>query len=98
MTQSFEKLFSCILLQQDIATKFDQMVAMDGEISFCREYTSFRVYPKTKALAAFPAGTIFGPNTEVDFVKILYEDGFEVAIPSICSPKGHILRCENKGN
>ena len=52
----------------------------------CREYTSFRPYLKTKALAAFLAGTIIGPVIEVHVVKILDGYGLEVAIPSIFKP------------
>ena len=53
----------------------------------CREYSSSRAYPKTRALAAVPVGTIIGPAIEVHIVKILDEYGIEVAIPSICRPK-----------
>ena len=51
-----------------------------------REYTSSRAYPKTRVLAAVPAGTIIGPVIEVHVVKILDGYGLEVAIPSICKP------------
>ena len=53
----------------------------------CPEYSSSRAYPKTRALAAIPTGTIIGPVIEVHIVKILDEYGTEVAIPSICRPK-----------
>ena len=43
-------------------------------------------YPKTRALAAIPAGTSIGPVIEVHIVKILDGYGLEVAFPSICKP------------
>ena len=52
----------------------------------CREYSSSRSYPKTKALAAIPEGTTIGPVLEVHFVKILDGYGIEVAIQSIAHP------------
>ena len=53
----------------------------------CREFSSSRSYPKTRALAALPAGTIIGPVLEVRIVKI--HDGYaiEVAMRSICEPE-----------
>ena len=45
----------------------------------CREYSSFRTYPKTQALAAVPEGTIIRPVLEVHVVKIL--DGYGFANP-----------------
>ena len=69
----------------EIATNFDLMVTTDGENTLLyREYLNYRSYPKTRALAAVPAGTIIGPIIEVHIVKILDEYGLEVAIPSIC--------------
>ena len=63
------------LLQQEIATKFDEMGTTDGEKSVvCAE--SVRVlgpFRKTKVLAAIPAGTNIGPITEVHFEQILDE-------------------------
>ena len=43
-----------------------------------------RVFPQAKPLGACPAGTLIGPISEVQIVKILDECGVEVAIPSIC--------------
>ena len=82
------KPHSSILLQQEIASKFDQ-IGEDGWgwiAPSSREYAISRVYPQTKALAAVPAGMIVGPITEVHILKILDEYGLEVAIPSICRP------------
>ena len=56
-------------------------------MSLCREYSTFRSYPQTRALATIPEGTILGPVVEVHIVKILDEYGKEVAFPSICRPK-----------
>ena len=50
----------------------------------CRKNTRSRAYPKSKALAAIPTGTIGGPVIEVHVVKILDKYGFEVAFPQIC--------------
>ena len=55
-------------------------------IPLCREYSSSRSYPKTKALAAIPQDTTVGSILEVHIVKILDGYGIEVAIPSICKP------------
>ena len=52
--------------------------------SFCREYTLSRVNPQSRAFAAIPGGTIIGPVIEVQIVKILYQYGLEIAIPSPC--------------
>ena len=53
----------------------------------CREYSSSRSYPKTKALSAFPEGTIIGPISEVHVVKILDKYGIEVVIQRITNPE-----------
>ena len=44
----------------------------------CREYSSSRSYPKTKALSAIPEGTIIGPVSEDYVVKIL--DGYDIEL------------------
>ena len=62
----------------------------------CRDHTSSRVHLKTKALAAFPAGTSNGPVSEVHVVKILDEHGKEGSIPSICKPGDTTLRSDIK--
>ena len=53
----------------------------------CREYSSSRSYPKTKALAAIPEGTTIGPVLEVHIVEFLDGHGIEVAIQSISNPE-----------
>ena len=53
----------------------------------CQEYSNSRSYPKTRALAAIPAGTIIGPVLDTHIVKIHDRYAFEVAIPSICRPE-----------
>ena len=49
----------------------------------CREYSSSRSCPKTKALAAIPEGTTVGP---VYIIEILDGYGIDVAIQSISNP------------
>ena len=53
----------------------------------CREFSSSRSYPKTKALSAVPEGTIVGPFSEVHVVKIIDRYCIEVAIRSIANPE-----------
>ena len=53
----------------------------------CRELSSSRSYPKTKALAAIPDGTIVGPVLEVHVVKLFDRYSKEVAIRSIANPE-----------
>ena len=53
----------------------------------CREYSSSRSYPKTKALSAIPEGTIIGPVSEVHVVKKIDRYWKEVAIQSIANPE-----------
>ena len=53
----------------------------------CREYSSSRSYPNTKALSAIPEGTIIGPVSEVHVVKNLDRYCMEVAFQSIANPE-----------
>ena len=79
-----KKLYSNIMSQQEVDTKFDQMEKVDGVKShLCREYTCSRAFPQAKPLGTIPAGTIIGPISEVLVVKLLDECGVEVAMPSI---------------
>ena len=48
----------------------------------CRQHMLSRVNPQSRAFAAIPWGTIIGPVIEVQIVKILDQDGLEIAIPS----------------
>ena len=73
-----KKLHSSTLWQPEIATWFDLMMTTDGEkiAPPCQVFSNSRSYPKTRALAAIPAGTVFGPVLEVHFVKI--HDGYGI--------------------
>ena len=53
----------------------------------CREYSSSRSHPKSKALSAIPEGTIIGPVSEVHVAKILDWYCMNVAIQSIANPE-----------
>ena len=63
MTQLCEKPYSKILSQQEIATKFDQMVKTDGDKShfYAENMFVLESFHKPKKLGAFPAGTVIGP-------------------------------------
>ena len=59
-----------------------------GEMTLlCREYSSSRSYPKTRALSAIPEGTIFGPVSEVHVVIHLDKYCIEVATQTSANPE-----------
>ena len=73
MTQFFDKVLfhhlvtagNCYKIRPDDDDGWGKITPL------CREYSNFRSYPKTRASAAFPAGTIVGPVIEVHIVKVL---------------------------
>ena len=62
-------------------TRLDEDDSFGQIIPLCREYTLSRVNPQSRVFAAIPGGTITGPVIEVQIVKILDQDGLEIAIP-----------------